>query len=176
VPLDVLADPSALMLSLLEPCSATAEQTAAEGVGSPDVSEGGGVTPSPAVTVASLRATSTGRLTFTLTSRGSAVTRFTLPVATLLGSRARFTLHSRPGLPITVHPGESVRVTIDVTAACRSHTGTLPTTYGLLLPQAGIGAHPAAARTPAAGPVPLEGWDDGVAAAALTAAALRGCR
>ena len=177
VPLDVLADSSALMLSLVSPCtSATAPQTSAEGLQtSPEGLVPGAVAsapaPSPALTVVGLAAGPTGRLTFTLRARGTATTRFSLPLAATVGSRARFTVRSRPALPITVRPGTAVRVTVDVTAACRSHTGSLPPTYGLLLPAAQLGG-----TSPARAEVPLEGWDDGVAAAALTAAALRGCR
>jgi len=175
VPLDVLADSSALMLSLVSPCtSATAPQTSAEGLQtSPEglVPGASAPAPSPALTVVGLAAGPTGRLTFTLRARGTATTRFSLPLAATVGSRARFTVRSRPALPITVRPGTAVRVTVDVTAACRSHTGSLPPTYGLLLPAAQLGG-----TSPARAEVPLEGWDDGVAAAALTAAALRGCR
>jgi hypothetical protein len=174
VPLDVLADSSTLMLSLLAPCSTVAQQTAAEAVAA-----GPTPTPSTSITVAALAATPTGRLTFVLRSRGSAATLFTLPVGTAAGSRARFAVRSRPALPITVRPGATVRVTVDVTATCRSHTGVLPVTYGLLLPQARTvtpGRASGAGAGSALGDVPLEGWDDGVAAAALTAAALHACR
>ena len=130
---------------------------------------------SAAVTVGGLTAGQNGRLTFTLVARGGDPTRFNLPMASAESSRIRFTLRSHPTLPITVQPGASVRVTVDVKAACRSHTGVLPRTYGLLLPQAhGVRRGPAS-RTPSVGEIPVEGWDDGTAAAALTAAALKGC-
>ena len=182
VPLDVLADPAALMLPLVAPCSsATAAQASAEGLESdpvpttPTTPWAGTAAPSPAVTVVGLTASPTGRLTFTLRSRGTAVTRFALPVAATVGSRTRFTLRTRPALPLTLRPGTAVRVTVDVTVSCRSHTGALPPTYGLIQPQGRLAGAPTAPSA-ASAEVPVEGWDDGTAAAAVTAATLRGCR
>ncbi|HEY6793541.1 MAG TPA: hypothetical protein VI248_02540 [Kineosporiaceae bacterium] len=193
VPLNVLADPSAVMLSLLAPCmaateQATAEETTADADAANDVSAVGALAPGsggrpsagapPALLVSGLTAHSNGRLTFAVRSRGTATSRFTMPVASIAGSRARFQVRSRPALPVTVRPGATVRVTVDVRASCHDHPGTLPMTYGLLLPQAetAAGAGGRTAAGAARRSVPLEGWDDGVAAAALTAAVLRGCR
>jgi hypothetical protein len=192
VPLDVLADPSALWMSLLAPCAGdleeesareaaaevtAAESTAAGGAGSAGAGAAG---PSPALTVSGLTADPSGRLRFALHLRGAAAARFTMPLAMVSGSRARFRLRSRPTLPIIVRPGATVRVTVSVTATCPGHTGALPSTYGLLLPQAGSVApgwgRAAAGASAAETSVPLEGWDDGVAAMALTAAVLHGCR
>jgi hypothetical protein len=153
-----------------------AQQTVAEGLASPDFSTFPGArNGSPALTVSSLTATSGGRLGFTLRSRGSVPLRLTLPAAAPGGPRARFALHARPALPVTVRPGTTVRVTVDVTATCPARGGPLPSTYGMLLPQVTT-APTTAHAAPGAGVVPLEGWDDGIAAEALTAAVLSGCR
>lgn len=176
VPVELVADPSPLWLSLLSPCSAATRQVAEEGLSAPDPSTFPGASyGSPALTASTLAVTSSGRLTFALRSRGSVPVRFTLPVAAVAGSRARFTLRAHPSLPVTVRPGTAVRVVVDVSASCRTRSGSLPSTYGLLLPQ--VATAPTTVHSaPGGGVVPLEGWDDGLAAEALTAAALRSCR
>jgi len=174
VPVDVLADPSALLAALTASCPATGRT--AEGTGTsaglPDPAAGAEAAdplpPSPTLVVSALTADGTGRLTFTVRSRARTAARLTLPVGVVVGSRARIDVRARPELPLLVPAGGAVAVVLDVTAACRSHTGTLPGTYGLLVPQARTeGPRPAT--------VAVEGWDDGVVAEAVTAAVLRHC-
>jgi hypothetical protein len=180
VPLDVVGDPSGLILTLMAGCSSSAADVAAEGLSDDTGTGTAGTSGSAAVTASGLAATRTGRLSFTLTARGAAV-GFTLPMATPAGP-VRFTARAHPSLPLTVRPGSPVRVIVDVTAVCRGRTRALPSVYGLLLPRADAspdattGSSARVSLATLATGVPVEGWDDGVAAAALTAAALRGCR
>jgi len=162
VPVDVLADPSALLAALTASCPPTGRTAD----GSAEAADP--LPASPVLVVSGLTADGTGRLSFTVRSRSRTAARLTLPVGVVIGSRARIDVRARPQLPLLVPAGGAVAVVLDVTAACRSHTGTLPGTYGLLVPQARTeGDHPAS--------VAVEGWDDGVAAEAVTAAVLRHC-
>ena len=152
VPLDVLGDPSAMVLSLASGCP----------IGDYPVTDQDGP---PAVVVSEMSATRAGRLSFTVTPPSGLLGRFELALAEPAGAWIQVRGMSRPGTPLPLTGGRAVRVSVELTARC---TGpTVPITYGVLQPQ----VH--ARRTLHA--MPVQGWDDGVASAAVAAAAVRAC-
>jgi hypothetical protein len=159
VPLDVVGDPSAVILTMLAPCSLSTyalESSSTDGTNS-------------LLSVTQMSADSSGGLSFTVRSTGIHRAALALALAAPVDSSVRFTLISRPSLPVRVPTGSSARVSVTIAASCPGDGTALPITYGLLRPQI-------RGRSSSSAGLPVTGWDAGVAAAAVTAAAVRSCQ
>jgi hypothetical protein len=178
VPLDVVGDASSVLLSLLAPCSS--------GGYAPEGSDPASV---PQLSVSRMAADPAGRLSFTITDTGDRRAGFDVAVsdapdgfddadapgaakASVVSASPdgpmRFVTTSSPALPLRLYPGLSVQVTVSVSATCAPAGRALPVTYGVLQPQVRV-------RGVVVPEAAIDGWDDGVAASAVTAAVVRAC-